>query len=47
MLQNKAAVITGGARGIGGATVELFVQHGCKVGVLKNFLHKFYLIYKI
>jgi 3alpha(or 20beta)-hydroxysteroid dehydrogenase len=30
-LQNKVAIVTGGARGMGEATVRLFIQHGAKV----------------
>ena len=33
MLQGKAAVITGGSRGIGEGAVRLFVEHGCRVVV--------------
>ena len=30
-LHNKVAIVTGGARGMGEATVRLFIQHGAKV----------------
>ncbi len=33
MLDGKAAVVTGGASGLGRATVELFAEHGAKVVV--------------
>src|SRR5262245_40153916 len=33
LLTNKVAIVTGGASGIGRATVELFVEHGAKVVV--------------
>ena len=32
-LENKIAIVTGGASGIGEATVRLFVKHGAKVGI--------------
>lgn len=32
-LDNKIAIITGGARGLGEAAVRLFVQHGAKVAI--------------
>ena len=32
-LQDKVAIITGGARGMGAATVRLFVEHGARVVV--------------
>ncbi|MEO6014516.1 MAG: SDR family oxidoreductase [Devosia sp.] len=32
-LQDKVCIVTGGASGIGLATVELFVQHGAKVAI--------------
>ena len=31
MFQDKVAIVTGGARGMGGATSRLFVEHGAKV----------------
>ena len=31
MLENKIAIVTGAARGIGQATAELFAQHGARV----------------
>ncbi len=34
MLKNKTAVITGGSRGIGAATAEVFMQNGCNVAVI-------------
>jgi NAD(P)-dependent dehydrogenase (short-subunit alcohol dehydrogenase family) len=33
-LDGRAALVTGGASGIGAATVELFAQHGAIVGIL-------------
>ena len=33
-LKDKVAVVTGGARGIGAATVKLFEQAGARVAVL-------------
>jgi NAD(P)-dependent dehydrogenase (short-subunit alcohol dehydrogenase family) len=33
LLANKVAIVTGGASGIGRATVDLFVEHGAKVVV--------------
>jgi len=33
LLENKVAVVTGAARGIGRATAELFAQHGAKVAM--------------
>ena len=40
MLTNKIAVVTGGAKGIGKATVDLFTKRGATViaGVGKNIL---------
>jgi 3-hydroxyacyl-CoA dehydrogenase/3-hydroxy-2-methylbutyryl-CoA dehydrogenase len=32
-IKNKVAVVTGGASGLGRATVETFVQSGCRVAI--------------
>ena len=34
MISNKVAVITGGANGIGKATIEKFLQHNARVAVI-------------
>src|SRR6478736_8209059 len=38
-LANKVAIVTGGARGMGEATVRLFIEHGAKV-VIGDLLDK-------
>ena len=33
-LDNKCVLVTGGAKGIGAATVELFASEGCQVALV-------------
>ena len=44
MLEGKTAIITGGTRGIGFATVEKFLENGANVAVLGSpkycYLHE-------